>query len=1203
MRRPLACVGGTLVVLSLQSCASPGSTDQASDTVPTAGETRRVHRSSSGALPSAGFTGLDELALRERAAPRRFEAGDQIWDVLGVAAPGTGEVSDERATAPLDLALSALGAMSAPSERPAADVSAEDRDAGAFLLTAASGSMEAGDTAGALEQLDRAAAIDPGSVEIQNARVRALVMLDRRLDAADSADAALRLGSSDPLTQVIAGLSASSRGEHDASARALSRAINSGLTGLDDSVRPVALGALGQSLLELGWTRAGAEALTSALTDPPQPTAGMLLRRDLVRLLGRRGALWAAVGQALQDIDPDAALEAYAQAGEDGSVDAASVDRRVGVLVRAGRPSQAVREVLTHVARSGRPLNSAEKALFEALGADPNIRPALVAALRQASADLQTNTPTTRASLLVTAAGLSAPGHSAQILGPELLVGAYNDQIARALLGDARIEAGERGALAASGVERHPELYRLFGAALLSGADAPARVREATGTLPNSWGVRLLRTGIDLQLRRPRDAFTELNRITNAPPGVLTLARIETGAETGRWDVVNAQLEQLGDAPPSAALVRSLRAGHRFEEASQTAERLPTADQLDLSLLLELAELAIQLERPRDAELYLEMGGEVDPYDERVLGAQLALYGPNGPLADNAQHTRVLRSLRERAPDGVYASLLAAQELASSGILDEAEQRLRAIARANPDDRGAFELLHQIWTRQGNAELTASAIEWLERLNSDRPGSPAPSGALARLLAADDRYDEAMSVLDACEQHAASPVMARLRERMMRDAERNDEATAHALARLDHPTLSIDEALERAEVQIGEPELQAALDTLTRGLPAGVALAPVQRARLVRIASVAVGVFGASITGDTALSEIGRPVLGIVELTIEGASPLPWSLHNARIALTALGDENDVETIRGVCEASIASSPEQASEAYRVAVRTLLSTQRVSDAVDLATSGAVREGDLDESLFSDAITIAAQTGGVGDARALIERLDGRDLTEAAAGVLRPEPDTPLDTAESQRAEIAYQIASIAAFLGRDEQSEDAYRLALEYDPGHAWSNNDLGYMIVDRGSDVRGGEALIARAYEALPQSPNVTDSLAWARYKLGWLRDTPEGEPGAITLLRRAIGLQVENDRGNATLHDHLGDALWRDGQSEAAGEAWLDAETIALEQARLMRREQGAREAQERLETRLRSVRRKLRAVQVGEEPPIAPIVDEAPGQDSDG
>ena len=130
-----------------------------------------------------------------------------------------------------------------------------------------------------------------------------------------------------------------------------------------------------------------------------------------------------------------------------------------------------------------------------------------------------------------------------------------------------------------------------------------------------------------------------------------------------------------------------------------------------------------------------------------------------------------------------------------------------------------------------------------------------------------------------------------------------------------------------------------------------------------------------------------------------------------------------------------------------------------------------------------------------------------------------------------------------------------------------------------------------------------MTDSLAWARYKLGQLQDSPDGEPGAITLLRRAIELQVENDRGNATLHDHLGDALWRSGQTDEATQAWLDAETIALEQTRLMRREQRAQGAVDRLETRLRSVRRKLRAAQTGEDPPIAPVVEETPRRDAGG
>ncbi|MFI4897263.1 MAG: hypothetical protein ACIARR_05500, partial [Phycisphaerales bacterium JB059] len=364
-----------------------------------------------------------------------------------------------------------------------------------------------------------------------------------------------------------------------------------------------------------------------------------------------------------------------------------------------------------------------------------------------------------------------------------------------------------------------------------------------------------------------------------------------------------------------------------------------------------------------------------------------------------------------------------------------------------------------------------------------------------------------------------------------------------------------------------------------------------QRLRMLRLCSLGVAAISVADIDAPDLSATGRDVLTIIELARERTSELPWPLHNARLTLTAFDPESSVDDIFRACEDALPLAPDEGREAYRTAIRPLIARERTSDAIELATRAAVRNAALDEELLTDAISVSAQAGSVEDAERLIEALEAAGMTREAVGMLRPEPDTPLDAPESQRAEIAYQIGSIATYFGREAFAEQAYRLALRHDPTHAWTNNDLGYMLVDTGADIDEGEALIARAYESIPDSPNVTDSLAWARYKLGWFEDRPD-RPGAITLLRRAIALQVDGDRGNATLHDHLGDALYRVGQTEEASESWLNAETIALEQTRALRRDGASASVIERLENRLRSVRRKLRALQADETPPVAPL-----------
>lgn len=1188
---------GVAITLLMVGCAGTA------DSTTTTDRSTRSH-SRSVAYP-AGVVSLSELAQRERTAPKWIDADDPVWAALGVAPPDPDRDATNAESETLDEILQRLASEPLDeSGQSIPGVSDEEREAGAYLLDSATQMLQSGDASKAIEALDRAAMLDPSSARIEDARVRALLRLNRRADAVDAALSARLLGSGSPLVHLTLGLDALQAREIARAARHLARSIENHAGDFDPAPLAVAHEAFGRVLFDRGAPLAASESIRLAITDPPQPNSDTLFRSELVRLLGRRQQLWERVGDALAPLDPDAAIDAYARAAELGAGESSVGARRAGLLLRAGRPSEAASEILSAIRASGRPLNQTERTLLRVLGRDDELSASLAAAIIETSEAKTQLGPTARSSLIAEAARMMPADHASVVLSDRLVAHGYAEPLARQLLGRAERSLADRVDDAVRLIREQPTNARRYAAALFSApSPTPVRIREQVLNVDEGWAQTLLAMSVDLQLRRPRDAFERAESLSDAPGGVDHLARIECASAVGRWDVVTTSIEvfQTDHPEPSPTLVRALRAAHRFEDALRAAEQLPTEDQLDVELLMELAELAIQLQRPRDAELYLEMASELDPFDERILASQLALYGENAPLADPAQHTRVLRNLRQRAPDGEYALLLGAQDLIASGVLDEPEAQLRALAERNPDQRAAFELLHQIWSRQGADPTSDGAIDWLRSRIDAAPGQPVPSAALARLFAARGSVDEALSVIDEAETNAGAPGLAGLRERLLREDGKAVEANTLALERLDHPTLSIDEALERGEIELAFRTQAEAAETLRLGLPEGVALTPAQRARLLRLASISLATIGSTDFNDPALLRISGHVLGIVELAYERVGDLPWTLHNARIMLTAFQPGSSVEQVLRACEDSVRTAPARVVDAYRAAARPLLASDRPSDALSVTISGAIRDDVLADELFTDAISIAAQAGAVDDSRTLIERLDGAGLIGDAAGRLRPEPDTPLDTPAAQRAEVAYQIASIATYFDREGLAEEAYRLSLEYDPAHAWSNNDLGYMLVDRGSDIIEGERLISRAYERLPDSHNVTDSLAWARYKLGQFEDEPD-RPGAISLLRRAIELQDAAGQVNATLHDHLGDALWRAGSTEQAIESWLNAESIALDQTRSLRRD-GGQAALERVETRLRELRKKLRATQTGEDPPVAPIASEIGAQDPDG
>ncbi|MFI4898277.1 MAG: hypothetical protein ACIARR_10675, partial [Phycisphaerales bacterium JB059] len=740
--------------------------------------------------PSSATDRLRRVAEAESNTPRWLPADSPVWSLMGVQ-PHRAGTQPPAEQPSLEQELERLRTL--PLELDAPSTPATDAEAAGFLLENARQRLES-DPNGALETLDRAAELDASNPATHDARARALIRLGRRTEAGLAARLGAALGSTDPVTLTLLGLDLSTEGRHDRAARALARALAD--ESADPVTRAIALATIGQSLLEQGADRAGAEAIRSALADPPRPEPSTLLRADLVRVLGRRAALLRQAGAPPTDADTGASPP--------------TTDAEIARLVSVGRPTQAFLRSLHDIEATHRPLRHAERALIESLALDNDLRPALAESLRDTAHHAALG-PTARASLLIASADLLPVHRADELLRGALRIGPFNDTIARALLASERSSLDARLAIAESIVQRTPEHARRVAAALLSGPTPPAQIRERAHaqTAPNA----LLLGAIDLQLRRPRDAFDRLIGET-APEGLATrLLRTEAAVAVGRWDVANPLADAIDPATPSPSAVRLLRAAHRFEAAASMGESLPLEDQLDTDLLLELAELGVQLSRPRDAELYLAMAEEHDPFDERVLAAKLALYAPGAALESDALHTQALRSQRERTPHGLYASMLAAQDLASSGLLDEAERRLRAVVERDAEQRGAFELLHQLWRRK-TPEARADAIDWLSALTERLPGSPTPGGALARLLAADGRTDEALGVLDACERATGAPVMARLRERLLREADRVEEANALARARLDTPTRSIDESLELAEIELSDGQTRLASDAL-----------------------------------------------------------------------------------------------------------------------------------------------------------------------------------------------------------------------------------------------------------------------------------------------------------------------------------------------------------------------------------------------------
>ena len=103
------------------------------------------------------------------------------------------------------------------------------------------------------------------------------------------------------------------------------------------------------------------------------------------------------------------------------------------------------------------------------------------------------------------------------------------------------------------------------------------------------------------------------------------------------------------------------------------------------------------------------------------------------------------------------------------------------------------------------------------------------------------------------------------------------------------------------------------------------------------------------------------------------------------------------------------------------------------------------------------------------------------------------------------------------------------RKALELSPDQPAVLNYLGYSFVDRGIKLDEALGMIQRAVAAEPDSGAITDSLAWAYFRLGRYRD-------AVEPMERAALLEPVDP----VVTDHLGDVYWAVGRKLEAAFQW---------------------------------------------------------------
>ncbi|MBI3839797.1 MAG: tetratricopeptide repeat protein [Planctomycetia bacterium] len=135
---------------------------------------------------------------------------------------------------------------------------------------------------------------------------------------------------------------------------------------------------------------------------------------------------------------------------------------------------------------------------------------------------------------------------------------------------------------------------------------------------------------------------------------------------------------------------------------------------------------------------------------------------------------------------------------------------------------------------------------------------------------------------------------------------------------------------------------------------------------------------------------------------------------------------------------------------------------------------------------------------------------------------------PADAREVLR-DARLVLSNLCVIEGKLSESEEWLEQVLDEFPEDIGALNDLGYVWADAGKHLERALQMIQRAVGHEPKNMAYRDSLGWVLFRLGRF-------PEAIAELKAAAA--VEEPDG--VILDHLGEALYKSGDTAAAVDAW---------------------------------------------------------------
>jgi len=656
---------------------------------------------------------------------------------------------------------------------------------------------------------------------------------------------------------------------------------------------------------------------------------------------------------------------------------------------------------------------------------------------------------------------------------------------------------------------------------------------------PKAWRAQIQRARALQALHRPKEAGESLRLATEAAPDELAPRLLYANylRVNGSPAEAEAQFRKLTVQKPDdfagwAALAAflSTQKGRDDETlaAYRTAVQKATPDKLNVAYSA-LASFLMSRGRNEDAEQALQSGVKAAPENLDLIYTLARFYHATGRRKD--ADAMIQKATRAR-PDDVKPLLLLSAYRGANGDLDGALAAAEQATQVAPEDASArlrkAEVLVDIGYRRKEPEKVAAGQAVVQAVLAKQPGDPRALFVEAKIDLAQGKSGAAETVLrqalDAKPDWPQAHFLLGSALFLAGDRTGARSEVARALE-LDANLLEAQKLMFRIHASLGDQEL--AVETARKVL----ARVPDDDKMRVELAQ--------SLVHLRRMDEAHRELLKIPEAR-RGAE-----------AWYALGR---VQALQGDAKASYADflkAQEKEPGRYEV-LRALFQVEapagRVAESQRrVAAALAAHPGNARLTRLQGEVLLVAGKRQEAEKRLrkAIE-LDPNDLggyqslarylalTGRQAEVIQTYEKALAANPKSGSLQLV--VGSLYEMQGRQKDAIARYEEAIRLDPTLAIAENNLAYLLAERGGNLDRALDLAQKAKSLLPDNPNTADTLGWVLFKKGV-------SSAAIGYLKEAVQKMPAEDPNISLVRHHLGLAYAANGEPERARQAWQEA------------------------------------------------------------